>query len=62
MNQAETYFQDLAPLSCASAHGVTHEGVMPCPVVPLMGQARGPVLTWRDVAPRGLSHAMCRLL
>jgi hypothetical protein len=30
MNLAETYFQDLAPLSCVSPVGTPHEGVTPC--------------------------------
>jgi hypothetical protein len=28
--RAETYLLDLAPLSRASAHGATNEGVTPC--------------------------------
>jgi hypothetical protein len=48
MNQAETYFQDLAPLSHASQVGATHERVAPVHIAQLMG-----VGAWAgvDVAP-----------
>jgi hypothetical protein len=54
MNRAETYFQDLAPLSHAGPVGMTHEGVTPVHMAWLMGQTRVLVPTWRDI---GLSRA-----
>jgi Zn-dependent protease len=66
MNQAETYFQDLAPLSHASSVGATDEGVMLVHMARLMGHACGLMPMWchsclSRASPFGMTQS-CRLL
>jgi hypothetical protein len=51
MNLHETYLQDLALPSSASAVGATYEGVTPCALARYMGQARAPLPMWRHIGP-----------
>jgi hypothetical protein len=55
INPAETYFHVPTLSSRVSPIGTTHEGVVPCALVRLMRQVRGPLPTWHHV---GLSRAI----